>query len=99
MDSNKKKILAEATTFGIATCGDGATVHRMPLMNILCLSGEQPPVVLGIEDCTAHMQMVAQRMHHMLPIFFGVRLRKSILMGLIVDLCLFQWSKKCSKGG
>ncbi len=54
MDSNKKKILAEATTFGIAMCGDGATVHRMPLMNILCLSGEQPPVVLGIEDCTAH---------------------------------------------
>ncbi len=36
-------------------CGDGATVHRMPLLNILFITGEQPPFVLRIEDCMKHM--------------------------------------------
>ncbi len=36
-------------------CDDGATAHCIPLLNILCISGDQPPFVFGIEDCTAHM--------------------------------------------
>ena len=35
--------------------GDGATIHRMPLMNILAMSGTTSPVTVGIVDCTAHM--------------------------------------------
>ena len=35
--------------------GDGATIHRMPLMNILAMSGTTSPVTVGIMDCTTHM--------------------------------------------
>ncbi len=52
MDSNKKKIFAEVSTSGISMWGDGATVHHTPLLNILCISGEQ----LGIDDCTTNME-------------------------------------------
>ena len=27
----------------------------MPLINILCMSGDNPPIVAGIHDCTDHM--------------------------------------------
>jgi hypothetical protein len=35
--------------------GDGATIHRMPLMNILAMSGVTPPITISIQDCSKHM--------------------------------------------
>jgi hypothetical protein len=36
--------------------GDGATIHKMPLMNILALNGTIAPVTVLIHDCTKHME-------------------------------------------
>jgi hypothetical protein len=36
-ERNKEELLKEAGTFGLAFMGDGATIHRMPLMNILAM--------------------------------------------------------------
>ena len=35
--------------------GDGATVKKMPLINVLGISGDSPPVVVAVNDCTEHM--------------------------------------------
>ena len=35
--------------------GDGATIHRMPLMNVLAMSGTSSPMTVGIMDCSSHM--------------------------------------------
>ena len=35
--SNKEKLLNEARVFGLAFLGDGATIKRMPLMNVLAM--------------------------------------------------------------
>jgi hypothetical protein len=32
-----------------------ATIHQMPLMNILAMSGTIPPMTISIQDCTKHM--------------------------------------------
>jgi len=34
---------------------DGAMIHRMPLMNILAMSGTNSPLTVGIIDCMTHM--------------------------------------------
>ena len=34
-ERNKANLLKEVKVFGMALMGDGATIHRMPLMNIL----------------------------------------------------------------
>ena len=49
------KVRAEANVFGIAMLGDGATIKRMPLINILASSGSCPSALLQIVDCTKHM--------------------------------------------
>ena len=54
-EHNKEELLKKAGTFGLAFMGNGATIHRMPLMNILAMSGTSSPVTVGIVDCTTHM--------------------------------------------
>jgi hypothetical protein len=36
--------------------GNGATIHKMPLMNILALNGTTAPMTVLIHDCTMHME-------------------------------------------
>ncbi len=52
---NKMTIMKDARTFGIAWLGDGATIKGMPLLNMLALYGEEPPVVISIFDYSDHM--------------------------------------------
>ena len=48
--------MKEAKVFGFAWMGDGATIHKMPLMNILALNGTTVPMTVLIHDCTKHME-------------------------------------------
>ena len=41
----------DADVYGLSLFGDGATVHGMPLMNILASGVEEPSAVLAIVDC------------------------------------------------
>ena len=41
----------DADVYGLSLFGDGATVHGMPLMNILALGVGEPCAVLSIADC------------------------------------------------
>ena len=36
--------------------GDGTTIHKMPLINILALNGTTPPMTVSIHDCTKHLE-------------------------------------------
>lgn len=41
----------DSTLFGLSFFGDGATVHGMPLMNILASGHYEPSAILAIVDC------------------------------------------------
>lgn len=53
---NRDRLLEQIPTYGLTVLGDGATVQRMPLINILGMSGNTLPIVLGIHDCTEHLK-------------------------------------------
>ena len=57
MATNRKKLILEAGTYGILYVGDGATVKKYPLANMLSMGIHCPPAVLEICDCTGHMQL------------------------------------------
>jgi hypothetical protein len=54
-DMQQKKYLTslevDADVYGLSLFGDGATVHGMPLMNILASGVEEPCAVMAIVDC------------------------------------------------
>jgi hypothetical protein len=54
-ERKKAELLMEVKVFGLAFMGDGATIHRMPLLNILAMSGVTPPITVSIQDCSKHM--------------------------------------------
>lgn len=51
-----EKLLKEADVYGIAFFGDGATVRKTPLINILASSVHQPVACLRIVDCSSHLE-------------------------------------------
>ena len=55
-EENLAKLRDGAEVFGLCFLGDGATVKRMPLFNVLGANANTPPVVLEIHDCTKHME-------------------------------------------
>ncbi len=54
-EQNCDRILQKAYMFGLAWIGDGATIKRMPLMNMLVLCGEKVSVVVSVCNFTDHM--------------------------------------------
>jgi hypothetical protein len=53
---NKIELLKKAKEFGFAWMGDGATIHKMPLMNIFALNGATAPMTILIHNCSKHME-------------------------------------------
>jgi hypothetical protein len=51
MNRNMDSLSKEANMYGLLLFGDGATVHGMPLMNILATGIYEPSAVLAIVDC------------------------------------------------
>jgi hypothetical protein len=51
MDTFMKRLAIDVDVYGLSLFGDGATVHGMPLMNILASGVSEPSAVLAIVDC------------------------------------------------
>jgi hypothetical protein len=54
-EKNMESILKEASTFGLSFLSDGATVKKMPLLNVLGMCAGAPPVTVAIIDATEHL--------------------------------------------
>lgn len=51
LDRYMKDLAVDSEVYGLSLFGDGATVHGMPLMNILAAGVGEPSAVLAIVDC------------------------------------------------
>ncbi|KAL3764415.1 hypothetical protein ACHAW5_001481 [Stephanodiscus triporus] len=47
--------MIDADIFGIAFFGDGATIHKCPLINLFASALHCPAVLINIIDCTARL--------------------------------------------
>jgi hypothetical protein len=57
VDRNKSQLLKDIDIFGLSFYGDGATVKRMPLVNVLCSGAYLHTAVMEIRDATSHMEL------------------------------------------
>ena len=56
MESTKETLLSDVNTFGLSFYGDGATVRRMPLINVMASGAYVHTAVLEIVNCTRHLE-------------------------------------------
>ncbi len=73
---NKTKLLKSSDVFGLGFLGNGATVKRMPLMNIIALYADTPPITISIHDCTKHMQEGGKKDATYVACLFEVKVRE-----------------------
>ena len=54
-------LLADAETHGVSIFGDGATIGKTPMINILASLPTNPSCVLDVVDCTNHMMTAGKK--------------------------------------
>lgn len=103
-----KRIMASLTEdmdiFGISVYGDGATVRRMPLLNLMAAGVHNPQAVLDVVDCTARLQEGGKKdgayvanlfLHHIQKLEYG---EGNSIRG-VVDLAFFDGASNMQKAG
>jgi hypothetical protein len=79
---NKEAILKEADVIGLAWLSDGATVARMPLINVLVMCAKISPITVAITDCSE-------------PISHGGKKDASFIASMMEDLVVEYEQMKC----
>ena len=99
MKINLAMIKKEAEIFGLFFLGDGATISRCPLLNILSPTKNIPVTVLKIVDCQGHLAdgnkkdgifICSQFLNHMIEIDPGKKL---------IDIVMFYGAPNVQLGG
>jgi len=54
-------LLADVETYGVSIFGDGATIVKTPMTNILTSSPTNPSCVLDVVNCTNHMMTAGKK--------------------------------------
>ena len=99
IEDNKSKLLSEAKTFGLCFLGDGATVKKLPLVNVLGSTANIPPVVLEIHDCHAHMASGGRKDAPYISSIFFDHLEELDPNKNLTDVLFFDGAKNVQKAG
>jgi hypothetical protein len=95
----KKVLLNQAETHGLTLYGDGATVKKMPLINILCAGVHNPAAVLEIVNCSQHLQGGGKKDATYIAGLFKPHLKELDPQKALVDLVYFDGASNVQKAG
>jgi len=100
LNKAKAELIREAQVFGFAWMGDGTTIHKMPLMNILALNGTStPPMTVSIHDCTKHMEVGGKKDATFIAELFEVKVLEYDPQLLCTDVFYFDGASNVQKAG
>ena len=89
----------DAKAYGLCLYGDGATVKRMPLINILASGAHNTAAVLEIVDCTKHMAIGGKKDARYIASLFEKHMKKLDPRKEIIDLLYFDGAANVQKAG
>ena len=99
INQNTELLLMEADVFGTAYLGDGATIRRMPFLNILGSSVSNPVSVIEIVDCHDHLAEGGKKDATYIASTFVPHLEKHDPNKDRTDLIFFDGAKNVQKAG
>ena len=100
-----ESLLKQAKVFGVSVFGDGATIKKVPLMNFLASSPNNPCALLEIVDCTSEMASGGKKSAQYIcglikPIISRIEMTKNSQFSNhtgVVDLLLFDGASNVQK--
>ena len=99
MDTNRENLLLEANTYGIMFLGDGATIRKIPLTNMLAMGVHCPPAVLEIRDCSEHLCKGKKKCAKFIAECFIPHIRSLDPTGYFTDVAFYDGASNVQKGG
>ena len=91
--------MREAKTFGFAILGDFATIRRTPLLNVVGLLANSPPVVLEVKDSTPQLNLGKKKDARYVSECFLKHLKELDPKKTLVDLLFFDGASNMQIGG
>jgi hypothetical protein len=85
--------------FGLSMLGDGATVKRMPLLNITCSGFDEQCAVLDVVDCTTEHMTACEKNVSYIAFLFNQWIEKIDPERKLVDHIIFDGASNIQKGG
>jgi hypothetical protein len=98
-NENKALLCRDASVFGLSFIGDGATIKRMPLLNILGLCSNTPPITIAIVDCTNHMQDGGKKDATYIASLFEAKVKEYDPSNTDTDVFFFDGASNVQKAG
>ena len=95
----KEALLKDADVFGYAMFGDGATVKRMLLVNVLVSTPNEPCAVLDIVDCSEHMNSGGKKDATYLADQFVDKIEELDPLHNRLDVIIFDGASNVQKSG
>ena len=95
----KQELLNQTDTYGLTLYGDGVTVKKMPLINILCAGVNNPAAVLEIVNCSSHLQTGKKKDASYIAKLFGPHLLELDRDKTCIDLIYFDGASNVQKAG
>ncbi len=100
MDRNTDELLQECDAFGLTLFGDGATVKKAPLLNVLASGAYLPSVCLEIVNCSKHMAEGGKKDAKYIASRFDPYITKyETHSPHVVDLVIFDGASNVQKAG
>ena len=56
LEGDFRELLVDSDVFGIGFFGDGAIIHKYPLVNVFVSSFHVPAMIVNIVDCSKRLQ-------------------------------------------
>jgi hypothetical protein len=96
---NKTNLLKSTDVFGLGFLGNSATVKRMPLMNIIALCVDTPPITISIHDCTKCMQEGGKKDATYIASLFEEKVREYDTNDTLTNVFFFDGTSNVQKAG
>ena len=91
-------IKKEADIFGLLFLGDGATISRFPLLNILRSAKNIPVAVLEIVDCQGHLSLGNKKDATFICNLFMKHLKAIDPWKVLTDVIMFDGASNTATG-
>jgi hypothetical protein len=99
LDRQYQQLMTDANYYGLCLYGDGATVHKMPLTNILGSGAHLTTAVLEIVDCTGHLEDGGKKSATYIAQLFMPHMEILDPDKTVVDLLYFDGASNVQKAG
>ena len=98
--TNETSIMKEASIYGITMYGDGATIKKKPLINILAAGVHNSAAILEIKDCSGHMSSGGKKDAAYIASLFKEKIQRfESICPNVVDLSIFDGASNVQKAG